>query len=165
MSNQARFQRLVNRNGSKVTYHRESGGTVCPCVTPEGFRSPKWHVDNPDAVVCNEDGKLAAVVTDIQCRAFVQPVQSSRSTRMNSEYITEMFGQVMTDDHLGIFPLKAGSVDLDFRDWDQAGSEYVTYDDQRFIVVASNKIPDPANGAPHHWEIALRLVKNVRVVD
>lgn len=165
MSNQTRFLRLIGRTGSIVTYHRESGGTACPCLSPEGFRSPQWHADNPGDPLCNEDGLLSPTIVNVPVKAYVQPVQSSRSTRMNSEYGKQMFGTVLTDDHLGIFPLRWSNTDLDFEDWGQAGEDYVIYNDRRFVCVASNLIPDPSNGEDHHWEIALRLVKNERVTD
>jgi hypothetical protein len=72
-----------------------------------------------------------------------------------------MFGQVQTDDHVGIFPTTWAGNTLNFRDWSQTGAEYVVYDTRKFMVVNANLIPDPSDGNPyHHWEVALRLLED-----
>jgi hypothetical protein len=162
LSNVAKFERLVGRDGSVVTYHRESGGTVCPCVSPEGYRSPAWHLVHPLSPVCNEQGRLNPVVIDAKVKAFVQPVQSGATRRLTGEYIDQMFGEVQVDDHIGIFPLKFDGVTIDFQDWSRAGEDYILYDGRRFTIVSVNKIPDPDGGLPHHTEAGLRLVKTAR---
>lgn len=162
MSNVNAFERLVNERGSSAVYHREDGGTPCPCLTPEGYRDLKWHRDHPLAPVCNERGMLPGAIVDLSVRAFVQPVQSGATRRLTSEYIEAMFGDVRTDDHVGIFPLSVSGVSLDFEEWSEAGEDYVVYRGRRFLVVNSNLIPDPADGEPHHWEVGLRLMTNER---
>jgi hypothetical protein len=93
-------------------------------------------------------------------KAFVQPIQSTRATRLTSEYLVQMFGRVEIDDHLGIFPVNYHGSRLEFRDWSQEGNEYVEYHGHRFQVVNANLIPDPSDGNPeHHWEVALRLLE------
>lgn len=52
------FERLVRQKGALVHWHREIGGDICPCITPEGFRNPEWHRQNPTRRVCNDDGRL-----------------------------------------------------------------------------------------------------------
>lgn len=160
MSTVSDFIGLVSERGSVVVYHRDSGWIDCPCLTPEGFRDPEWHLANPDAPVCNEDGKIPdGAPVDTTVKGFVQPAQSTRLTRLSDEYLTQMFGKIQTDDHVGIFPCEWAGVTLNFRDWSQNGAEYVVYDNRRFMVVNANLVPDPSDGNPsHHWECALRLV-------
>lgn len=162
MGHVAQFERLVSSRGSLVTYHREDGGVPCPCRTPEGYRDLKWHRDNPTEPMCNEKGMLPATVTNLAVRAFVQPVQAGAVRRMTSEYAQQLFGEVEMDDHLGIFPLEWGGTTLDFYDWPQGGADFILHDGRRFGVVSANKIPDPADGNMHHWEVGLRLLTNVR---
>lgn len=163
MKNVDRFENLLRNHASVVVFHREDTGTVCPCVTEEGFRDPKWHLDNPTEPVCNEIGLLAVPVEE-SVKAFVQPIQSTRATRLSAEDLQVLFGEVQADDHLGIFPLEWGGTKLDFRNWSQHGDDYVIYDGQRFSVVNANKLADPGDGLPHHWECGLRLMKTERPV-
>lgn len=160
--NVAKFLRLLLRDGSAATYHREAGAVVCPCRTSLGYRDLKWHKDNPGAPVCNEQGFVTVNVTQVGVRAFVQPVQAGAVRRLTTEYVQQLFGEVQTDDHLGIFPLSWGGVPLNFYDWSQAGEDFVLYDQRRYVVVSANKIPDPSGGGLHHWEVGLRLVKLAR---
>jgi hypothetical protein len=162
MSNVPRFERLLSTRASDVLYHREAGAAPCPCRTALGYRNPKWHLENPSAPVCNEHGMLNAVVVEFAVKAFVQPVQAGAVRRLTGEYVQQLFGEIQMDDHLGMFPLSWGGNSLDFYEWSSAGEDYIVYDGRRFIVVSANKIPDPANGQPHHWEVGLRLVKNPR---
>lgn len=180
MSNVARFTKLVAVSGSPVVYHRESGGVDCPCLTEEGYRNRRWHLDNPEGVanpslafppwngvnppVCNEEGKQAGTILNATVRAFVQPVQSGATRRLTTDYAVQLFGEVQMDDHLGIFPLTFGGVTFDFQEWSQAGEDYLIYNGRRFLVVNANLIPDPADGSPHHWETGLRLVKPGRAI-
>lgn len=163
-SNQGQFLNLVNLRGSNGVYHREMGGISCPCISPEGYRSPKWHIDNPLAPVCNEQGKLNYDVISIPIKGFFQPVQSSRATRLSTEYVEQLFGQLETDDYLLISPLEWNGIELNYNDWDQTGEDYMLFHNRRYFVVNSNEIPDPANGDPHHHEVGLRLVKTGRPV-
>lgn len=160
--NTGRFLSLLSANGSDATYHRESGGDPCPCLV-DGFRDPQWHEDNPTAPVCNEQGRINVTVVSGVVKAFVQPIQSTRATRLSTEYIEAMFGtEIEADDQLGVFPITWGGINLDFRDWSQAGEDYVLYDGRRFIVVNANKMPDTDGDPNHHWEVALRLLKTER---
>lgn len=155
------FINLVSDHASPVIYHRDTGWVTCPCLTPEGFRDPEWHIAHPLEPVCNEAGLIPAVggAVDISIKGFVQPAQSTRLTRLNDEYLTQMFGQIQTDDHVGIFTCEWAGHTLNFRDWSQTASEYVVYDNRKFMVVNANLIPDPTDGNPyHHWEVALRLI-------
>lgn len=114
--------------------------------------------------LCNERGEIPQAPLDFTVKAFVQPIQSTRATRLNNEILTQMYGEVQADDHLGIFPCDWGSNSLDFRNWSQSGDEFVEYDGQRFLVVNSNKIPDPDDGNPnHHWEVGLRLITDTPI--
>jgi hypothetical protein len=165
MGNVTRFLNLLIVSGSDAVFHREEGGTPCPCQTPEGYRSPKWHIDHPLAEVCNEAGILPGTVTNIGVKAFVHPAQSAAVRRLTSEYINAMFGEVQGDDHIGIFPITWSGTTLDFLNWSQAGEDFVMYDSRRYLVVNANKIPDPADGNEnHHWEVGLRLMKTARPV-
>lgn len=119
-----------------------------------------------DPVICNEAGLIPVSPIDLQVKAFVQPIQSTRATRLNNEILTQLFGEVQADDHLGIFPCSWKNAALNFRDWSQSGDEFIEYDGQRFLVVNSNKIPDPSDGNPnHHWEVGLRLITQVVISD
>src|SRR5450759_620734 len=85
------FEKRVAISGSVVTYHREIGGTACPCLSSAEFRNLRWHKENPDAAMCNERGMLNPTVVEIEAKAFVQLVQAGAVRRMQSEYITGMF--------------------------------------------------------------------------
>lgn len=155
------FIALVTARGSNVFYRRADSLTPCPCRTPEGFRDPEWHDANPGAPMCDENGMLPdpTLTVALNVKAFVQPIQSTRATRLSTEYLTQMFGEIQQDDHLGIFPEAWQSTPLNFSNWSQSGEDYIEYAGQRFIVVNANLIPDPADGNPrHHWEVGLRMI-------
>lgn len=164
MSQVARFLARLSVSGQSVIYHRESGGTPCPC-RKRGYRDPVWHDANPSAPVCNEEGFLDPVVIEVTVRAFVQPVQSRGIQRQSTEIPIELWlGEIQADDHIGIFPIEWAGTALNFRDWDMAGSDYVLVDGRRYVSVNSNKIPDPSDGdVYHHWEVGLRLMTTSRV--
>lgn len=130
---------------------------------------PKTAGYHPEEVIpifrprCNEEGFIT-VATHRAIKGFVQPIQSTRATRLNTEYLEVMFGTVKADDHLGIFPYRWNGLTLNFRDWSNSGDDYVEYAGQRFLVVNANLIPDPSNGDPyHHWEVGLRLIDDTEV--
>lgn len=157
------FIGLLTAHGSSVIFHREDAGSgtmiPCPCQTPEGQRDPEWHDANPAAPICNERGFLPPGITELSIKGFVQPIQSTRATRLSTEFTQAMFGTLEGDDHLGIFPESWQGNSLDFYDWSQSGDEYVRYNNRDFLVVNANLIPDPADGNPrHHWEVGLRLI-------
>jgi hypothetical protein len=155
------FTDLLSLHGSVAHFHRVDSEIPCPCQTPEGFRDPDWHDANPAAPVCDEEGMLPdpAHTVDLDVQAMVQPIQSTRATRLQTEYFAQMFGEIEADDHLGIFPVNWGGQRLDFWNWSATASSYVTYNTRRFTVVNSNLIPDPSDGNPeHHWEVGLRLI-------
>lgn len=163
MSTVAQFTALLNSNASDVLFHRSDSSIPCPCLTPEGFRDPVWHLENPGAPLCDENGMLPSPSETVHMliKGFVQPIQSTRATRLSTEYLEEMFGQVQADDHLAILPCVWGGKTLEFREWSQSGEDYLEYDGQRFLVVNANKIPDPSDGNPnHHWEVGLRLISD-----
>jgi hypothetical protein len=151
---------------------------ACPCLSPEGYRNLKWHRNHPEGAanpainfppwnginpgLCNELGEQNAVIIDVAVKGFVQPVQSGATRRLTTEYVIELFGQVQTDDHVGMFPLVYGGTPLNFREWSQGGEDYILFDGRRYMVVNSNKIPDPSGGDFHHWETGLRLLKTER---
>ncbi len=165
MSTVSHFLTLLQEKGSPALYHREDDESApCPCRTPEGMRDPIWHLQNPTEPLCNEAGFLPGVVVDVEVRAFVQPIQSTRATRLSTEMLVQMFGEVQADDHLGIFPCQWASVLLDFNDWGPSGEDYIEYNDKRYIVINANLIPDPDDGYPfHHWEVGLRLITRVPI--
>lgn len=161
MSTVGQFLTLLSAHGTDTRFYRVDSTIVCPCRTPEGFRDPEWHDANPAAAVCDPEGMLAdpAHTVDLVVKAFVQPIQSTRATRLQTEYFTAMFGEVEADDHLGIFPYDSQGKVLNFNDWSQTSSSYVVYDGRKFLVVNANLIPDPGDGSPHHhWEVGLRLI-------
>jgi hypothetical protein len=155
----AQFLDLLNTHGSSVVFHRDDSTTPCPCRTPEGFRDPEWHDANPAAPVCNERGMLPNGTIHLTVKAFVQPIQSTRATRLQTEYVVAMFGEIQADDHLGILPESWQGTKLEFWNWSQAGEDYLIYNTRKFNVVNANLIPDPSDGNPrHHWEVGLRLI-------
>lgn len=118
-----------------------------------------------EPVLCNEEGEIPSAAVDVVVKAFVQPIQSTRATRLSTEYLQEIFGNIEADDHLGIFPFVWGGVTLNFSNWSQSGDDFIEYDGQRFFVVNANKIPDPGDGNPeHHWEVGLRLIEDTKLV-
>lgn len=151
---------LLAVSGSDVIYHRDDSSAPCPCRTPEGYRNPAWHVANPNEVVCNAAGFLPGAVEQ-SVKAFVQPIQSTRATRLSSEQVVAMFGELEKDDHLAIFPCTWNGTTLNFDDWSTSGEDWIIYRGKKFTVVNANLIPDPSDGNPfHHWELGLRLVAN-----
>lgn len=161
MSTVPQFISLLSAKGSDVLFHRDDSMVACPCRTPEGFRDPVWHLDNPLAPVCNEAGMLPGGGTvELTVKAFVQPIQSTRATRLQSELIQAMFGEIQSDDHLGIFPIEWNNVILNFSGWGRSGEDFIIYNGNKYTVVNVNVIPDPDDGNPnHHTEVALRLVQ------
>lgn len=163
MSTVARFKSLLQIKASDVRYRRDDSLVPCPCRTPEGFRDPAWHLAHPSDPVCNEAGFLpqTGTTTDLFVKAFVQPIQSTRATRLSTEYLTQLFGEIQADDHLGIFPIDWAGVGLNFYDWGHSAEDYIEYHTRRFTVVNANLIPDPDDGNPfHHWEVGLRLISS-----
>lgn len=154
------FTTMLLQHGSDAEFHRIDSTIVCPCVTPEGSRDPEWHIKYSLSPVCNEAGKLPDPANEIHitCKAFCQPIQSTRATRLQTEFIQAMFSEIEADDHLGIFPVHWQGVFLNFHDWSQRGEDYIVYNSRKFIIVNANLIPDPGDGNPeHHWELGLRL--------
>lgn len=158
----AKLNDILLKHGSTVTCHREYGGTVCPCRTREGNRDPAWHLANPGAPKCNEAGMLP-VVEQFTVKASIQPITGSLQRR-NAERILGFFpGEVESDDHIGVFPVTWEGHTLDFSLWLDTGTDYVLYDNRRFIVVSHDKLPDIDGDPNHHWECGLRLANPVRV--
>lgn len=154
------FIKLLEVSGSPCIFHRDDSIEACPCRTPEGFRDPIWHAQNPEAPMCNESGMLPTNPIHLSVRAFVQPIQSTRATRLQTEMLEQLFGEVQADDHLGLFPIFWAGAELNFRDWGRSGEDYLGYDGQYYTVVNVNTIPDPANGNPrHHSEVGMRLIR------
>jgi hypothetical protein len=159
LSTTAAFQALLTAHGSAVVFHRDDSTTPCPCQTPEGFRDPEWHVAHPTDPVCNAKGMLPSAI-EFGVKAFIQPAQSTRATRLTSEYIQELFGTVRADDHIGIFPVIWNGQVLNFDDWSQDGEDYIAYNGEKFFIVNINILPDPSDGNPnHHVEAGLRVLR------
>jgi hypothetical protein len=155
------FHKLLLKNASEAIYHRDDSTTECPCRTPEGYRDPVWHLSNPDEPLCNEAGFLPENVTHILVKAFVQPIQSTRATRLSTEYLLEMFGDVEANDHLGVFPFSWANVTLNFHGWSQSGEDYIEFNGNRYLVVNANLLADASGGlVNHHWEVGLRLISS-----
>lgn len=154
------FLELLRTNGSNAVYHRDESLVACPCRTPEGYRDPMWHVANPDEDECNEAGFLpSSDSVEISVKAFVQPIQSTRATRLSTEQVEALFGEIQKDDHLAIFPCVWAGQGLNFDNWGTSAEDWISYRGLRFTVVNSNLLPDPETGNPyHHWELGLRLI-------
>jgi hypothetical protein len=160
---QGQMSAIFERMGTMVTYHREDGGSPCPCRSEEGFRSPAWHHDNPSAPVCNEQGFLSPVVTEVRLKALVQPPRM-RGMRQ-AQRVNDLLGEIRADDRIGIFPTHADSATLNFDDWSDAGEDWIVYDGKRYVVVEAQKLADVDGDPDHHWEIGMRLVKSERPTD
>lgn len=152
------FARVLERMGSDVTFHRETGGNACPCRSREGFRDPAWHRAHPSEPVCNEQGFLAATVTEFTVKASIQPAEV-RSRSRPAERANDLLGDIERDDHIGIFPTSWQGTRIDFSEWSEAGEDYILYDGRRFIVIAVDKAPDIDGSSDHHFEVGLRLVR------
>lgn len=160
------FHNSLRLYGSDLIFHREDGGTTCPCVSPEGYRSPVWHKANPEEPVCNEDGKLSPTVTNLLVKGHCQPVQAGAVRRLTTEVVRQLWGEVQMDDHLGFLPCEWNGSAISFDGWSDSGADYIIYDNRRFTVVSVNKIADPLDGDPdHHYEVGLRLIKSERPTD
>lgn len=158
------FEQLLNQSGSVVVYHRDDSMVACPCQTKQGYRNPVWHLQHPTEPVCNEAGMLPDPDTTAEyaVKAFLQPVQSGAVRRLTSEQLQSMFGEVKSDDHIGLFPISWQNNQLNFIDWGSATEDWITYNGRKYTVVSVNLIPDPSNGNPaHHWEVGLRLLGDV----
>lgn len=154
------FQSLTQTFGSDVQYHRDDSVTPCPCRTPEGYRDPLWHIQNPTAPVCNAAGMLPGAATaDFMIKGWVQPVQSGAVRRLIAEQMLEAFGEIQTDDQVGIFPVEWNGHTLNFFDWGLATEDWLIYAGRKFTVVNANLIAAPDTGNPwHHWETGLRMI-------
>jgi hypothetical protein len=152
------FLAVLEQHGSTVLFHRESGGTACPCRTREGFRDPAWHAANIGEPVCNEAGFLDVDITAVSVKAAVQPVSGGQRFR-TAERANQLLGEVQRDDHLGIFPIEWAGIRLEFDEWGVAGEDFIEYDNRRFTVVAVDKVPDTDGDPDHHYEVGLRLMK------
>jgi hypothetical protein len=164
MSTVPQFVALCRVHGSDFIYHRDESWYPCPCRTIQGFRDPIWHIKNPDAPVCNENGFLSdpLVISDFHAKGFIQPVQSGAVRRLTTEQIIQLYGEIQTDDHIALVPCEWQGKALDFTNWGLATEDWLEYNARRFTVVNSNLIPDPADGNPfHHWEVGLRLIGDV----
>ena len=154
-----------------LIYRSENGGpylfldSMAPTLTtfvddyPLGSGNAGLPFESP--VMCNEVGEIPQGPVDIIVKAFVQPIQSTRATRLSTEYLQEVFGNIEADDHLGIFPVNWAGQRLDFQNWGQHGEDFIDYNGQRFFVINANMIPDPGDGNPeHHWELGLRMLRS-----
>lgn len=148
---------LFELKGAPVLYHREGDLIPCPCRTPEGYRDPTWHKANPKYPECNAAGFIPQP-TEFTVKGFVQPAFSAGS-RGGMNRITQLFGEVQTDDHVGMFPMVYRNHVLNFDNWSPAGEEYIEYKGMRFLVVGWSIIPDPHDSSKsHHWEVGLRRI-------
>ena len=166
MSTVPRFLALCAAKASNVRYRRVDSMFPCPCRTPEGFRDMEFHKLNEAFPMCNEQGMLPdpANTNDLTVKAFVQPIQSTRATRLAEERGLIPPGEFQMDDHLAIFPYTWAGVTLNFREWGRSGEDFIEYAGERFTVVNANLLPDPSDGNPyHHWELGLRLVSEKAV--
>jgi hypothetical protein len=161
MSTVPEFIQLLTGHGSDVIFHRDDSVDPCPCLTPEGFRDPIWHLQNPDEPECNAAGMLPTPeLANFTVKAFFHPVQAGAVRRLTTEQISQLFGEVEADDHLGIFPVQWEGHTLSFFEWGLATEDWVEYTGRKFTAVSVNLIPDPADGNPwHHWEVGFRLIK------
>ena len=170
MSTVPRFLALVEKHASPVRYRRVDSMIECPCRTPEGFRDPEWHMAQPapKPPMCNEAGFLPdpAATKDVIVKGFIQPIQSTRATRLNIEVMLETWGDIEADDHLGILPYQWLGVTLNFYEWGRSGEDFVEYNERRYTVINANLIPDPADGNEmHHWEVGLRLINDAPITN
>ena len=153
------IQDLLQGKGTSALIHIEGDAIPCPCRTPEGYRDPEWHKANPLAPECNAAGFLFTTLLEETVMAFVLPASSIR----NTNYISQLFGEIRVDDHLGIFPVAApdGTV-FDFSTWSPANENYIMVGTTKYAVVGYSLVPDPDNTSnQHHWELALRKVDPV----
>lgn len=154
----ARFATMLEQMGSEVIFHREAATVPCPCRTPEGFRDPSWHRSH-GAQVCNEQGFLDEA-TEFTVKASIQPAFSGLFRQ--GQRANDLLGEVRRDDKIGIFPCSWSGNVLDFDDWSDAGEDFIIYDGKRYMVVASDKLPDVDGDPAHHFEVGLRLIKTLR---
>lgn len=116
--------------------------------------------------MCNPAGMIPAdnPLAEFQAKGFIQPVQSGAVRKLTTEALTQLFGEIQTDDHLGILPVFWNHHHLNFSSWGESLEDWIVYldpvnGDRKFTVVSANLIPDPADGNPsHHWEVGLRLI-------
>lgn len=161
MGTKEEFMALLRTNGVPCRYRRADSVIPCPCQTPEGFRDPEWHDANPEAPLCDERGFLhdPSATTDLIVKAFIEPSQTTRGTRLAPEYLAQMFGEFQEGDHIGIFPESWEGILLQFYDWSQSGEDFIQYNGRFYNVVASNLFMTPDTGEPRgHWECGLRLI-------
>lgn len=162
MRTKARFDAALSKMGSTIIVHREDGGSPCPCLTPEGFRDPTWHLVNTGLPVCNEQGFLTTA-TDIAIKGSVQPAVT-RLAR-SSQRVNDLLGDVQLGDKIAILPCDWNGHSVDLDDWSEAGEDYLIYDQRRYAVVSYDKLPDVDGDPGHHWEVGLRLLTAARPVN
>jgi len=111
--------------------------------------------------MCNEAGFLpSSGDVHVSVKGFVQPIQSTRATRMRTEFLLEDFGEIETGDHLGIFPQSWAGTSLDFYAWGVSGVDWIEFRNRRYTVIHASVISDPDGGDFHHWEVGLRLISS-----
>jgi hypothetical protein len=159
------FLQLLEARGTRLLISRSNQGVVCPCRTPEGFRDPIWHLENPSEPVCDEEGYLSEgspIRDNHEIRAFIQPVQSSRATRLSTERLIQLFGEIQADDHLCIMPVTWGGWTVDIDNWGRGGDDVIKdiQLDAYYMLVNFNYIYDPTTrDVLHHIEVGLRLIR------
>lgn len=109
--------------------------------------------------MCNEQGFLTVAV-EFTVKASIQP--ATIGYNRPGQRSNELLGDVQRDDKIGFFPCAWSGHTLDFRNWSDAGEDYVVYDSERYIVVAADKLADIDGVPDHHWEVGLRLVRTSR---
>jgi hypothetical protein len=99
-------------------------------------------------------------VVEYTVRAAVQPVRM-RYNRA-AQRVNDLLGDVESGDRIGIFPCTWQGQVIVLDDFNEAGSDYIMYDDKKYMVVNADKVPDVDGYASHHWEIGMRLLTNAR---
>lgn len=158
------FTSLIHRKGTTLVYRKDQALSVpCTCRTEEGFRDPFWHLNNPSEPDCNEVGFLPqpGEQTEIVFKGFIQAVQSTRATRLSTEYQIRDFAQFEEDDHLGIFPYEWDGERLRVFEWGRSGEDviYEPMFDRYYTIANVNNHYDPTvSNVLHHFEVGLRYI-------
>lgn len=121
------LDKKINRYGQSATLHTSNLGTRCPCFDAStGYGDLHWHIKNPTAPECDEEGYIGSSNMDIPLKAFILPA-SDVSSKGVEELILSSIGQIRQDEYVYI-----GKSDTDI--FNLKETDYLTYNNQKWKI-------------------------------
>lgn len=100
------LMKQAKKRGQLVKFFSETEQTRCPCWSTE-FQQPDavWHEANPSEPICNDEGYLVGVVSEIEGYAFMIPYGSASRREIPAfDHYIKQFGPIQQHDHILIAP-------------------------------------------------------------